>query len=152
MALNFGGGALFGERTNTLIPKRKTQFLSVHPSAFQGDNPDIDDIALVFAKLTTTGAVTKLFAPVVFPNEAHLVSYKLFGDAGLDGLQSGFVRATLATGAGSISFGAVNTVEIVPAALAEVNNEKYCYSVFVDATTTAGDVLFGALIEYEIDT
>ena len=99
MSLDFSGGGLFERDNLHIIPKRKINYLSIPSVAFTGDNPDLDDIQHVDTGLVTTGVVTRLYTHLIVPHDAHLVSWIIYGDANLAGLQTRFTRTSLISAA-----------------------------------------------------
>jgi len=143
------GGA---NSTATISLTNKTSYWSCSGHNFLPAMPDTND---VYYQTTNSGVISSaenidFNAPVFIPQGAVITAAKVFGNAGATAENWILYRAPLTTGSGGVMGGGSIGTEDVTISDATIDNETYCYWIFV-STLDTNDEVYGARITYTTD-
>lgn len=142
-------GSMFS-KANDDGSKKKMYYYSVPPSAFVPYEPAVDSVLVTTSAIEILGATDFIVAPVNLPHGAVVMRAKVFGTSDLNNNVMNVREESLGSLVpNAICTGFVNAWVIANQDYADVENDKYHYSVMIDSPDI-GSECYGVCIEYMI--
>ncbi len=153
MVLDIPNG-LFGqedvrETPDAGIVGTETRYYSINPSDFISQNPDVNDIAILYYRILASANGIVFCAPVHLPHGALITNVVVYGNAGAGAETWTLKRIKYdETGDGTLATANINSADN-SVVNGTVDNLNYTYAIFT-TSLDSGDRINGGVITYTI--
>ncbi len=128
----------------------KETYLSISPSAFRPDNPDIDQVAITRTRARADANSVGFTAPINLPNGAVVTAAIVWGNPAAEAETWFLSKKSISGGAAAVNLAQANIfVEDTSISAPTIDNETAAYAF--NTNLDINDEIWGARITYTTD-